>query len=157
MKKTTLFLLLGAVSLFGVSCNSTKTAQSDPYSGATYGSPAGADPYASSEYDNVYESGAGQTYDNASTYSGGSSYGSDGYYQDSGPAYTPPPTTPSYTPPAPTYSPPATTSSSRSHTVVKGDTLYNISKRYGTTVSAIQRANGINGDLIRLGERLVIP
>jgi hypothetical protein len=40
------------------------------------------------------------------------------------------------------------------HTVAKGDTLYNISKRYGTTVEAIQRLNGLTGTGISIGQIL---
>jgi LysM repeat protein len=43
------------------------------------------------------------------------------------------------------------------HTVKKGDTLSGIAGRYGSSVSAIQRANGIKGSLIRIGQSLVIP
>ena len=43
------------------------------------------------------------------------------------------------------------------HTVVEGDTLYSLGRRYGTSVSAIQRANGISGTNIRLGRSLKIP
>lgn len=43
------------------------------------------------------------------------------------------------------------------HTVKKGDTLSGIAGRYGSSVSAIQRANGIKGSLIRIGQTLVIP
>ncbi len=43
------------------------------------------------------------------------------------------------------------------HTVVKGDTLYSLGRRYGTSVGAIQRANGITGTLIRIGQTLKIP
>lgn len=46
---------------------------------------------------------------------------------------------------------------SRRHKVVKGDTLYNISNRYGTSVSALQKANNISGTNIRLGQTLKIP
>lgn len=46
---------------------------------------------------------------------------------------------------------------SRSHKVAKGDTLYNISNRYGTSVSALQKANNISGTNIRLGQTLRIP
>ena len=35
--------------------------------------------------------------------------------------------------------------------------LYNIAKRYGTTVGAIQKANGISGAMIRPGQSLAIP
>ncbi len=39
-----------------------------------------------------------------------------------------------------------------------GDTLYSIAARYGTTVEAIQSANGIvNPSLIKVGQRLIIP
>lgn len=65
--------------------------------------------------------------------------------------YTPPPQ-PSYTPPP--SPPPATT---RSHTVARGDTLWNISQRYGTSVNAIKSANGLTSDLIRIGQTLRIP
>ncbi len=43
------------------------------------------------------------------------------------------------------------------HTVRSGDSLYAIAKRYGTTVGAVQRANGIKGSMIRPGQSLVIP
>ncbi len=45
----------------------------------------------------------------------------------------------------------------RKHLVKKGDTLYGLSKRYGTTVGKIQKANGISGSMIRIGQRLKIP
>jgi len=41
--------------------------------------------------------------------------------------------------------------------VVKGDTLYSLSRRYGSSVGAIQRANGIRGTIIRIGQTLRIP
>ena len=56
--------------------------------------------------------------------------------------------------PQPTYTPPPSKSV---HTVSKGDTLYSISRNYGTTVAALRQANGINGSLIRIGERIMIP
>ena len=43
------------------------------------------------------------------------------------------------------------------HTVRSGENLYNIAKRYGTTVGAVQKANGIKGSVIRPGQSLVIP
>jgi LysM repeat protein len=43
------------------------------------------------------------------------------------------------------------------HAVVGGDTLNALSKRYGTTVSSIQRANGLITTLIVVGQRLRIP
>jgi LysM repeat protein len=43
------------------------------------------------------------------------------------------------------------------HTVRSGENLYNIAKRYGTSVGAVQKANGIKGAMIRPGQSLVIP
>lgn len=44
------------------------------------------------------------------------------------------------------------------HVVRAGDTLASIAKTYGVSASALARANGIsNPDLIRVGQRLVIP
>ena len=46
----------------------------------------------------------------------------------------------------------------RSHTMTKGDTLYSLSRKYGVSVSAIQKANNItNPNAIRQGAKLVIP
>jgi LysM repeat protein len=44
------------------------------------------------------------------------------------------------------------------YVVQRGDTLYSIARRYGTTVQAIMNANGLrNGNFIWAGQRLVIP
>ncbi len=43
------------------------------------------------------------------------------------------------------------------HVVQRGETLFSLSQRYGTTVQAIQAANGLTGTLIYVGQRLVIP
>ena len=53
----------------------------------------------------------------------------------------------------PDYSQPA----SRSHEVVKGDTLYSISKRYGVTLNDLKAANGLEDNKIKLGQLLIIP
>jgi LysM repeat protein len=42
------------------------------------------------------------------------------------------------------------------HTVQPGDTLYSLSRRYGTTVENIQSLNGLSGTLIRVGQQLRI-
>lgn len=47
--------------------------------------------------------------------------------------------------------------SSGHHVVSEGDTLYNISRRYGVDVSRIKRANDMDGNDIKLGQRLAIP
>lgn len=43
------------------------------------------------------------------------------------------------------------------HRVQWGDSLWKLARQYGTTVDAIQRANGIWGDTIYAGEVLTIP
>ncbi len=43
------------------------------------------------------------------------------------------------------------------YTVRAGDTLWQIARRYGTTVEAIQQANGLTGDRILPGQELRIP
>ncbi len=40
------------------------------------------------------------------------------------------------------------------HSVEKGDTLYNISKRYGTTVDSIIKLNNLTSNTIRIGQKL---
>lgn len=43
------------------------------------------------------------------------------------------------------------------HTIKSGETLYSISKKYGTTVIELKRANGLSSDMIYAGQRLNIP
>ena len=45
----------------------------------------------------------------------------------------------------------------RTHIVQSGDTLYNISRRYGVSVEQLQQRNNITGNIIRVGEQLIIP
>lgn len=45
----------------------------------------------------------------------------------------------------------------RTHTIQSGDTLYNISRRYGVTVDQLRQRNGLTGDMIRVGQQLIIP
>jgi len=47
--------------------------------------------------------------------------------------------------------------SSRYHVVKRGDTLYGLSRRYSTSVSAIQSANGLRSTTIAIGKKLRIP
>lgn len=44
-----------------------------------------------------------------------------------------------------------------SYTVVKNDTLWGLSKKYGVSVSDLKKANGISGHLIYVGQKLQIP
>lgn len=48
------------------------------------------------------------------------------------------------------------TASGNFHTVAKGDTLYNISRRYGTTVARIKQLNNMTNDNIQIGQSLRI-
>jgi hypothetical protein len=44
------------------------------------------------------------------------------------------------------------------YTVVQGDTLWGISRRYGLTVDALCKANNITeNQILRIGTRLVLP
>ncbi len=43
------------------------------------------------------------------------------------------------------------------HTVKRGDTLTGLARKYGSSVSKIQRANNLRGTVIRLGQTLTIP
>ncbi len=44
-----------------------------------------------------------------------------------------------------------------SYTVKRGDTLYGLANRYGTSVAAIKRASGLSSDLLRDGRTIKIP
>jgi LysM repeat protein len=57
---------------------------------------------------------------------------------------------------APSYSA-APTTTSESYTVVKGDSLSKIARKFNTTVSAIKSANGLRSDVIQLNQNLTIP
>jgi LysM repeat protein len=59
-----------------------------------------------------------------------------------------------FAPESPSY---ATTSSAKMHVIAKGDTLYSLSKRYGTTVSALQAENAISGTGLSIGQHIRIP
>ncbi len=87
----------------------------------------------------------------------GSATPPSGYPTSNPPVYTAP-KAPVYSAPVASTPPtPRPTPTYRSHTVKKGENLYRISLRYGTTVSAIQRANGITGTTIHPGQSLRIP
>ncbi len=44
------------------------------------------------------------------------------------------------------------------HTVQQGENLYRIARKYGTSVQAIQQANGIDDPtMITMGQKLIIP
>lgn len=63
------------------------------------------------------------------------------------------------TPERETYEEPTTTPeivTRRYHTVIKGETLYRLSKIYGTTVESIKRLNNLTSNIISVGQRLRI-
>jgi LysM repeat protein len=71
------------------------------------------------------------------------------------PTQVPPTEVPPTTAPVPTTAP---STGSTTYTVQRGDTLYSIARRYGTTVEAIAAANGIaNPSRISTGQTLKIP
>ncbi|XP_062105837.1 uncharacterized protein LOC133817355 [Humulus lupulus] len=53
--------------------------------------------------------------------------------------------------------PNAPESSQRRVEIVKGDTLWGLSQKYGVSVDAIKEANGITGTTIYAGKKLIIP
>lgn len=83
------------------------------------------------------------------------------------PPVTNPPTTPTTTPPStgapttnPPYNPPSDPTSpsttAKQHTVAKGDTLYNISRRYNMTVDRLKQLNGLTSNIISIGQVLKV-
>lgn len=64
---------------------------------------------------------------------------------------------PKPTPPAvqPDKGTPST--STKTHTVASGDTLWGVAKRYNTTVSAIQQLNQLRSESLYVGQKLKIP
>jgi len=45
----------------------------------------------------------------------------------------------------------------RSHVVRPGDTLSQVAQQYRTTVRALRESNGLDDDLLRVGQVLAIP
>ena len=121
------------ISLIGVSCTGNEKTGVSVYKqkGQPYG-----DPYASNN--DFYNQPIGDPYVPPT----GNDFG-----------IAPPSPVKNYSP-QPAYTPPPSKSV---HKVAKGDTLYSISRNYGTSVAALRQANGINGSLIRIGERIMIP
>lgn len=66
--------------------------------------------------------------------------------------------TPPAAAPAPVAAPAPTTAGAATHTVVRGDTVYALARRYGTTVAGIMTANGLGRSAIIVpGQKLSIP
>jgi LysM repeat protein len=45
----------------------------------------------------------------------------------------------------------------KTHIVKKGDTLYDLAKKYKTTVAQLKKVNKLNGDNLKIGQKLTIP
>ncbi|WP_069093985.1 LysM peptidoglycan-binding domain-containing M23 family metallopeptidase [Methyloligella halotolerans] len=128
-------------------------------------------------------SGGGNSY-SSNSYSGGNSYTGGNSYKPTPVSYRPNDDTTSsysgstnkypvqqavYTPPAPKQPamPPQRVASadraaltgpgSKTITVQNGDSLYLYSLRYGVSVEAIQKANGLSGIALTAGQKIVIP
>ncbi len=107
--------------------------------------------------------GGGEDYDVSNPYA------APDYVDDSGSPYQPSDVNPAYDAPAAyddaTIAPePAAPSRpapqpamTKVHTVVSGDSLWKISRKYGVSVDAIKRANGLTTDVAVLGAKLQIP
>ncbi len=42
------------------------------------------------------------------------------------------------------------------HTVIKGNTLYSLARQYGTTVAFLRKINGLKGNTLSVGQRLIV-
>ncbi len=52
---------------------------------------------------------------------------------------------------------PSSSSSEIVYTVVSGDNLYQIARRFGTTIAAIMSRNNLSSSLLSVGQKLIIP
>jgi LysM repeat protein len=77
-------------------------------------------------------------------------------YEENSTAANPPAKPHSSAPTTASHASPAAASGA-THTVVKGDTLGGIARKYGTSSAAIKQANGMSSDTVVLGKQLVIP
>lgn len=101
-----------------------------------------SNPYAAPDYSDA----GGTPYEQSGSDVNPPAYDSPAVYEDTAPAVYED-TTPA----------PAPTSIAKVHTVVRGDTLWGISKKYGVSVASIKQANSLRSDVAVLGARLKIP
>ncbi len=140
MNPTIRLIALAAASAAATSCGMFKNDENyDTSSGYDTSDPYGVPSsggYETAPYQDVNAPASDPTYGSAA-------------YEEAAPTPTP-------TPP---YSAPAASSSGSSHTVVRGDTLWGISRKYGVTMDAIRAANGMAASEtnVRLGQSLTIP
>jgi LysM repeat protein len=83
-------------------------------------------------------------------------YDTPAAYEDAGSAGTPNIPVPS-APSAPATAPGAGGGVATTHTIVKGDTLGGIAKKYQVSIASIKAANGMTSDIVVLGRTLKIP
>jgi LysM repeat protein len=124
------FILIISSSALVVSCASQGGDDydvSNPYTAPDYDSAYG-EPYAQNDVNPTYDSPAA--------------------YEETTPAPAP----------APTYTPPSKPKpTAKVHTVVSGDSLWKIGKKYGVTIDSIKKANNMTKDTVVLGSKLKIP
>lgn len=150
MKKTTLLVLLPAAAITTMTFSSCslfdpdyKAWKAQQTASAATNPVAGANPYGVPQ-----PAGEAGTYTPSAPTAGGVA------------PYQPlPGVTPSHTSPAPadSYIPSAPTATGANHTVVAGDSLWGLAKKYGTSVESIQSANNLTNTVIRKGQTLIIP
>ncbi len=156
MKPVAVPVLLAAVAAALTSCQSNNQA-SAPYAyGDGNEAATNENPYGEGSYPSPYGAPPGP-------------YPQEGDYVEVTPV-APDPYAGSTPPPAETYQPPSygdrpaapappvlAANTNTTHQVAKGDTLYSISRRYGTSVEAIKQVNSLNSDTIYAGDTLAIP
>ena len=176
MKRTRFLPLFTAavLSLCGVSCESTDTANAGQYP-----QDGGYNPYGTPQSQSNYQQynaptqpyGQPQAPPSYAQQQPKPPYGSQppqqNYGQQPYQTYTPPQgytPSPDYAPPSDYAPDPGSTRSKKSsgqsggaYTVQQGDTLYRIALDHGTTVSRLKSTNGLTSDLIHPGQQLTLP
>ena len=57
----------------------------------------------------------------------------------------------------PSIGPASQPTAATTHDVIRGESLWRISRKYGVSIEAIQQANGLKDDNIWAGQKLIIP
>lgn len=163
--KITAIILSSAVAAALTSCNQLGGNASNPYGAPSAGPNAsgygGANPYAAPQSN-------GETGAYSSNTAGSPEYlpnspANPAPYQPIPASPNPPsvaPSTGGYAPAAGGYNPAASggaIGATTAYTVAPGDSLWGLSRKFNTTVQAIQQANGMSDTVIRVGETLQIP
>lgn len=134
--KFSIIFTIASLTLTIVSCAPKGGANdydvSNPYAAADYSASDVGSPYQAADVNPAYDAPAA--------------------YEDS----TPTPYDANASTPAPAIPRPAA-STSKTHIVGRGDSLWKISKKYGVSIDAIKQANGMKNDTAVLGAKLKIP